>query len=181
MGGGLTFPEIEEPGFLKEGVELPHLGERFDPRPGNMLATGANKRSRQPGSSIRGMDHHTGQSTELPINGLEAGSCPAAGKTKVLVPQTQREWSTGKHTDAYRFVEMPENRDEADNADGVRAVMPPSKIRPVAFRSGGEGQLVEEADLFFFTAGMGASASRRVRCADHVADENVGEAARPES
>ncbi len=88
MGGGVTFPEIEEPGFLEEGVELTHLGERFDPRPGNMLATGANKRSRQPCSSIRGMNYHTGQSTELPINGLEAGSCPASGKTKVLVPQT---------------------------------------------------------------------------------------------
>ncbi len=115
----MTLPEIEEPGFLEEGVELPHLGERFDPGPGNMLATGANKRSRQPCSSISGMNHHAGQSAELSIDGLQAGSCPAAGKTKVLIPQTQREWGTGEDTDAYGFVEMPENRDEADNANGV--------------------------------------------------------------
>lgn len=75
---------------------------------------------------------------------------------------------------------MPENGDETDNADGVRAVMPPSKIRPVAFRSGGEGQLVEEADFFFFAGVVEASASCSVRCADDVADENLGEAARPE-
>ena len=132
-------------------MDVPHFGQRFDPRPGTRLATRPDELGRQSRAAVRRMEHDPRQHGDLGIEGRQLHRRPAARQSKEFRARPETFGRRREDTDADRLVAMPEDRDPSDEADVMAAVMPASKVRPVAFRSGRKGDVAGKADDFFFT------------------------------
>jgi hypothetical protein len=96
------------------------------------------------------MEDDTREVDELTIDGTDGGAGAARRDAEESVTLLESQRRRGEDADADGVVVMPEEGDETDDAYVVGAVMPPSKVRVVRFRAGGDVEVGEERELFFF-------------------------------
>ncbi len=135
-----------EAGFLEHGVDVPHLGQGFNPRPRGRFASSPNKRRRQARSAIHRMQHHAGERHQLAVQGFDGRTIPSPGffEEPVALPKRNRGRSQNANSDG--FFAVPKQRDVFHESQVVGSIMPPSEIRPIAARTGGDVDVVCKAD-----------------------------------
>ena len=155
VSGGVAFgggSDTEEAGALEDGVEVAEFGQGFDPWPGAGFAGFSDESGGDAGSAPGGMEDDSGEVDELTVEGADGGAGAAGGDAEELVTLAESERGGGEDADADGVVVVPEEGDEADDAEVVGAVMPPREVRVVRFGAEREVEVREECEVFFFTS-----------------------------
>ena len=136
---------------FKKRIHLPHLRHRFNPGPLATLATEPHKPTRQTCSPILRHNHHPRQRDQLPIQCPATQLAATSRQPKEFSPQAQRKSRRAEHTNPNWLLPVPQQRHILDEADVMRSIMPPSKIRPVDSGRFTGPDLPGKTDPFFFT------------------------------
>ena len=105
--GGFDFAHPLKTRLLKHGVDVAHLRQGFNPRPGAGQAARANERRRQSRPAVDGMQNHAGEGHELVVQTLDAGPSPLAGLFEELVSPAEGDGRRGHHADPDRVFLVP--------------------------------------------------------------------------
>lgn len=160
---GLGHADSLKAGFFKERVDVPHLRKSFNPRPRAGETALTNERRRQPRPAIHRMQYHPRKRHDLVVQTFQSHPRPPPGLAEEAVALAKRNRGRSHHANPDRLLAMPKQGDESHEAEVMASVMPPRKVRPIRYRSGGEVDVLKEADPpFFFRAGsVSFSASDR--------------------
>lgn len=125
-----------EAGAFEERVDASHFGQGFDPGERAGCAACANEVGGEAGAAVAGVDDDSGEADDLSVDGGEKLLGPAAGELEEAVASGEGNGGRGEDADADGLVVqagigLPEEGDELNEARGVAAIVPASKVRPV--------------------------------------------------